>query len=213
MTGSGSQHVVSAPSFLARTWLIGACFCGTLGWVRPLHATEFWEARLHAGLLGGRDRFQYDVLAGAGFDTYITSDIGALVGLDAGFLAFARDSAAPSDLVLTPELSIWFGEDAAPRRPFLSLRPVFGIIDLDGDGLSVFERFELGAQYGIQTETGGLRARAGVFWAPSFSQEDDHFELLSAVLRLTVAIAPPAALPPPPTDPCLPCAPGCPCPE
>jgi hypothetical protein len=175
-------------------------------------ATEFWEVRLSAGLLGGRDRFQYDLIAGAGFDTYITSDIGALLALDAGFLAHADGSAEPSDLLLTPELSVWFGEDASRQRPFLTLRPVFGIVDLDGDGLSVFERFELGPQYGLQTETGGVRARAGVFWTPSFTQNDDRFELLSGVLRVTFAFAPPARLPPPPPDSCLPCAPGCPCP-
>ena len=198
---------------MAKRWLAALLLGAASFWHCPAGATEFWEGRLSAGLLGGRDRFQYDLLLGAGFDTYITSDIGALVALDAGFLAFADDSAAPSDLLLTPELSVWFGEDAATRRPFLTLRPVFGVVDLDGDGLHVFERFELGAQYGIQTETGGVRVRAGVFWAPSFSQSDDRFEVLSGVFRLTVALAPPAGLPPPPTDQCLPCAPGCPCPE
>lgn len=200
---------MSAAPRLVVALALGAAVCSPA----RVSATEFWEGRASAGVLGGRDRFQYDLVLGAGFDTYITSDLGVLLGLDAGYLAFADESAAPSDLILAPELSVWFGEDAATHRPLLTLRPVFGVVDLDDDGLDVFERFELGAQYGIQTETGGVRLRAGVFWAPAFDQADDRFELLSGLFRLTFALAPPAGLPPAPTDPCLPCAPGCPCPE
>jgi hypothetical protein len=176
----------------------------------PARATEFWETRLHAALLGGHDRFQYDVLGGLGFDTYITSDVGALLALDTGVLAFADDGASPSDWVLSPELSVWFGRDGATQRPFVTFRPVFGLFDLDDDGLSELERFELGVQYGLQDERGEGRVRLGVFWAPSASNDDTRFELLSGSIRLTFSVAPPAKAPPEPAA-CLPCEPGCPC--
>ncbi|HEX9621747.1 MAG TPA: hypothetical protein VF989_16495 [Polyangiaceae bacterium] len=172
-------------------------------------ATEFWETRLGGAFLLG-SQTEYDLTAGLAFDTYITSNVGAMLGADLGLLAHLEEDSAPSDLTLSPQLSVWFGEDVPKRRPFITVRPVFGVVDLDGNGKSTFERLEVGPEYGLMQDDGGFRVRAGLFWAPFNPVGPDGLELGAALLRLSFGWAPPQRLPPR-DDPveCLPCEPGC----
>lgn len=185
--------------------------CGILS-PRVAQATEFWEVRARSGLVAGPERFQLDYGVGGGFDSYVTDDVGVIFGLDFGLISDLDESASPRALYIAPEVAVWFGEDAAPKRWLIQLRPQFGLLGLDGKR-NILERVELGPAYGLQSENGSLRFRVGAMWAPGFTRpgaEASRFDPLGFGLRVTFGWAPPAEYLEVP-DECLPCEPGCTC--
>ncbi len=175
-------------------------------------ATEQWEVRGSAFGLWGKDRLAWDAAVGGAFDAYVTDGVGALVGADVLVVGFPEHDGGPSDLGLAPELTVWFGQDVPRFRPTLTVRPVFGLIDLGDDGVRVFERLEVGPGWGFAARDGSLRVRAALLWTPATDPDDASVQPLALGLRLTLGWAPPVRLPPKPSGPCpLPCTPGCPC--
>ena len=175
-------------------------------------ATEQWEVNASAFGLVGRDRAQWDGALGGVFDTYVTDGVGAWLGATAHLVFFPRESARPSDLAVSPEVAVWFGDDAPTFRSFVVARPVFGVLDLDDDGARTFEHLELGPGAMLTTRDLSLRVRAALLWSPATDPRDGSLELASVGLRLTFGYASPLRLPPAAGGPCpLPCTPGCPC--
>lgn len=196
-----------------------AAAVAALLWAPAAHATEFLEARADAAVAAGPEHVHYDVMAGGALDTYVTGGVGARLGLLAGAYAFADETPEPIHAVAAPELGVWFGEDRDPSRWFAVVRPLLGVIDTSGSSPNALQRLELGAERGWRSDDGARRFRVGLFYAPTRSR-DGEWRWLGLALRLSIALAPSAALPPlpalptspgvvpPPVD-CLPGEPGC----
>lgn len=191
----------------------GLLACGATALVgADATATEQWEVRAGGLGLQGDERLAWEASAGAAFDAYVTDGVGALLGLDAVVLGFPDHGGGPSDLGVAPELTAWLGEDVPRFRSTLTVRPVFGVLDLDEGGVRAFQRLEVGPGWGLAAEDGSARARVALLWTPATDPGDGSLEPLAFGLRLTLAWAPPVRLPPKPAGSCpLPCTPGCPC--
>jgi hypothetical protein len=167
----------------------------------PAQATDFLEFRGTVAGHGGRDRAALDLGLGAAGDVYVVSRFGARLGADLLLTSYFTDpSSVPGTLAIAPDLAGSYGRDGATRRWFLVFRPItLRIVNLRSGGSDALPlRSELGVEYEARAENGGLRLRAGVFYAPGASFTEAKYEWAAASLRLTVAWAKP---PPPLPDP------------